>query len=313
MNSAVDLSIFESELRRLEQLVLASPDVETGGELLGLWTNGGGATVMLVTGPAPNARREYTSFAQPPDVHMAIEQFVWANFGLQVLGIWHSHHRLGMHILSQGDLARTQGYARRHSRRSYAEILGYIDGFQTDRAGLRPFVYADAGSLTEVPSVLRPLPGMSPIRRRLLSMEPPPILAQCLQLPPVREPQPEVRQPEVIAPSRAGEEVIMHSLERALERMPDSFTRTVSMDVHRSSITMQCCDGDECRVIEISSVDPRHIRLTSTEAGRRVIREMRTDDRYELPDLYLRMLRSVRKNMAAQRRRRSNWLMRVGR
>lgn len=181
MSNAVDLSIFESELRLLTDLVSASPDRETGGELLGLWSHGGGGTVMLVTGPAPNALREATTYAQPPAVHMEIERFAWTRFGLQVLGIWHSHHHIGLRELSGGDRQRTREYSRTTGRRSYAEILSYLSGSGgSSRVHFRPYVYSDAERLKEVRSELRSLPGLSPVRAVLEATSPPELIKPCL-------------------------------------------------------------------------------------------------------------------------------------
>jgi hypothetical protein len=179
--------IYTSELALLYQLVAESPDLETGGELLGLWSHQGSPTIMLVTGPDTSATRTETHFLQPPDTHMRIERHMWDTFGLQVLGIWHSHHLLGLHELSHGDRQRTQRYASNHGRLRYLEFLGYLDEAEAGQPRIRPYLYSDAPELTEVPIEVVELPGMSPTRDALRRNPPPTGLHTSLLLgaPPV--------------------------------------------------------------------------------------------------------------------------------
>ncbi len=184
--SSVDARVFSEELASLYQLIAESEDVETGGELLGLWSHQGSPTIMLVTGPDDDATRTKTHFLQPPDIHMMIERYMWDRFGLQVLGIWHSHHRLGLTELSDGDRHRTKRYADTHGRARYVEFLGYID--PAGRPRIRPYLYADAGQLAESPVEILELPGRSPIRDTLRSDPPPTALHTSLLLGGARTP-----------------------------------------------------------------------------------------------------------------------------
>lgn len=189
----VELGIYESELDLLTQLVLESPDLETGGELFGLWSHGENPVVMLISGPSSTAHRAPTSFQQPTEIHMSLERLFWNSYGLQVLGIWHSHHRLGIHGLSGGDLQRTKSYALRTGRRLYAEILGYIDEAR-GRARFLAYAYRDAAQLDGASVNLRVMDGESPIRSRLTERELDPELSECLML--ERSTVPELQQIE---------------------------------------------------------------------------------------------------------------------
>jgi hypothetical protein len=178
------LRIFESEVDQIVDTVADSPDCETGGELIGLWSHAdmptvmlAGVTVMLAGTPAPKSVRTTTSFEQDPESHMELERLVWQDYGLQVVGLWHSHHQLTLHQLSGGDIRRTQGYSVRHQRPRYSEILTYlVQGERTSRRGegslgldvvLRPYVYADAASGRALPTRIVTLPGESPLRAAL--------------------------------------------------------------------------------------------------------------------------------------------------
>ena len=182
MMRLAEARIYTGELALLYQLLAESPDVETGGELLGLWSHQGSPTIMLVTGPDSNATRTETHFLQPPDIHMMIERHMWDSFGLQVLGIWHSHHRLGLHELSKGDRLRTQRYASNHGRLRYIELLGYLDDSRPGKPEIRPYLYSEAPQLKELPVNVLELPGRSPIRDALTRHPPPTVLHTSLLL-----------------------------------------------------------------------------------------------------------------------------------
>jgi hypothetical protein len=174
--------IYTSELALLYRLLAESTDRETGGELLGLWSHQGSPTIMLVTGPDTDATRTETHFLQPPAIHMMIERHMWDTFGLQVLGIWHSHHRLGLRELSKGDRVRTQHYASSHGRVRYIELLGYLDAERHGEPQIRPYLYSDAQQLEESPVNILELPGRSPIRDALTLKPPPTALHRSLLL-----------------------------------------------------------------------------------------------------------------------------------
>jgi hypothetical protein len=137
---------------------------------------------MLVTGPDTAATRTETHFLQPPAIHMMIERHMWDNFGLQVLGIWHSHHSLGLRELSKGDRVRTQHYASSHGRLRYIELLGYLEGSHPAEPQIRPYLYSDAQQLDELPVNILELPGRSPIRDALTRNPPPTTLHRSLLL-----------------------------------------------------------------------------------------------------------------------------------
>ena len=50
-NGSVTVHIYEHELKYLVWLVLQKPDIETGGDLFGLWSDKQTAVVQLILGP----------------------------------------------------------------------------------------------------------------------------------------------------------------------------------------------------------------------------------------------------------------------
>lgn len=165
MSRRATLRIFEEELRVIASEIRRFPDRETGGALYGLWSHAGQPTVWLATRPGPRALRRRTYFADDVETHMAVEKALWQHFGMQCVGVWHSHHRLGMPVLSSGDIERTRTYARHTGRERFTEILGYY--LEDGRVGLKPWLYPKAVDGSCVPTTMQALAGSSPLREQL--------------------------------------------------------------------------------------------------------------------------------------------------
>jgi hypothetical protein len=70
------------------------------------------------------------------------------------------------------------GYARRHKRERYAEVLAYLDVQPKEKhdefaVRLMPHIYTRATRLEEIGAEIRPLPGVSPIRVTVDLFSPP--------------------------------------------------------------------------------------------------------------------------------------------
>lgn len=155
--------VYASELNVLVDEMHRHRTVETGGDLFGLWSHGDVPTIFLASRPGHAAIRQRLSFQQDVASHRATEQAVWERFGVQCVGMWHSHHSIGLEVLSRGDLGRTMRYARRSNRTRFVDLLG----FQRDHWHVRPFVYRDAGLGRTRATRLEVLPGVSPLRAAL--------------------------------------------------------------------------------------------------------------------------------------------------
>lgn len=178
--------IYESEMSCLVHETASHPDIETGGSLFGLWTDGGNPTILLASRPGPRAVRQVTTFEQDVETHRLIERLLVDNFGAQSVGLWHSHHHLGLHELSGGDIRRTMTFARRARRTRFCDLLSYFsDGSRrSSRAEVtvKPYVYVDAGEGRRAPASIVVLPGMSPIRAALATQSVPAQLAAELHI-----------------------------------------------------------------------------------------------------------------------------------
>lgn len=184
MKMNMPLSIFESELHVIVSDCERYPEIETGGALFGLWTQTGAPVVMLATRSGANAVHEVTHFLQDEREHKQAREFLWESFGLQWIGLWHSHHRLGLEELSSGDVSRTRHLANAHSLDRFCEILCFWSRREMARndrlqVNLKPFIYLAAKRGTTAASEFRLLSGYSPARGsvgrysvNLLSMRP---------------------------------------------------------------------------------------------------------------------------------------------
>ena len=97
--------IYKSELDFISRCILDFPNIETGGELFGFWTQMGTPVVLYAVGPGPNAKHRLTSFVQDSEYVDNVEVELCNHTGLQHIGQWHSHHQLSLAHPSGGDVA----------------------------------------------------------------------------------------------------------------------------------------------------------------------------------------------------------------
>ncbi len=95
--------LFEEDRKIMEDLVLSYQEVETGGDLFGLWTTEGDAVLHIVLGPGKNCRRTDVSFYQDIPYLQRNGELLTQKYMLCHIGEWHSHHRLRLFEPSQGD------------------------------------------------------------------------------------------------------------------------------------------------------------------------------------------------------------------
>lgn len=127
--------IYRSELDYLSRCVLDYPNIETGGQLFGFWTNQGVPVVMYVIGPGRNANHQPTFFNQDGSYLQEVGNALLNRYGLCHIGEWHSHHQLGLARPSGHD-ARTMhnGLIRIPQRRLLLCICNYENGRSTVNA-----------------------------------------------------------------------------------------------------------------------------------------------------------------------------------
>ena len=98
-----EVAIYEEDFKQLCAWVLMKTDIETGGDLFGLWTDKHTAVIQFVVGPGQNCRRSSVSFYQDISYLENIGSQILINEGLCHIGEWHSYHQRGLARPSGGD------------------------------------------------------------------------------------------------------------------------------------------------------------------------------------------------------------------
>ncbi len=115
--------IFRSELETMARHQASFAQLETGGELFGLWTHAGEPVIFVATGPGKNARHHGTSFYQDAEFLEACHHEAHGH-GLVHLGAWHSHHHIGLAQPSGGDLATARDALRSYGWPGFVMAIG---------------------------------------------------------------------------------------------------------------------------------------------------------------------------------------------
>jgi hypothetical protein len=154
--------IYQSELDYISRCVLDYPDIETGGDLFGFWTNEGIPVVLYAIGPGRNANHQDAFFVQDVGYFEAVARALGGKYQLSHMGEWHSHHQLGLARPSGHD-ARTifKGIREVPLRHMLLCIANYRDGKTT----VNPFTFHENDMLHYVDASWRILPVESPFRK----------------------------------------------------------------------------------------------------------------------------------------------------
>ena len=95
--------IYESDYKQLCAWVLKKTNIETGGDLFGLWADKHTAVIQFVVGPGQNCQRSPVSFYQDINYLEKTGEHMTIREGVCHIGEWHSHHQLGLARPSGGD------------------------------------------------------------------------------------------------------------------------------------------------------------------------------------------------------------------
>ena len=88
--------VYEKDLRKIQELVQPHPNIETGGDLFGLWQDERTVIIQRFIGPGEKCKRTPTSFHQDVEYLHRVGSLITAEEGLCNVGEWHSHHQIGM-------------------------------------------------------------------------------------------------------------------------------------------------------------------------------------------------------------------------
>jgi hypothetical protein len=153
--------IYTGEAERIAYLAVQYPDIETGGDLFGYWTHSGAPVVTYVIGPGVRSRHHATSFYQDERYLHDVGTELYDGHGLQHVGAWHSHHRLGLNQPSAGDLETVwSGMRARHWNRFL--LLITTCGDVQEAPVLQNYFLFTADHVHRLR--VQTLPGVSPLR-----------------------------------------------------------------------------------------------------------------------------------------------------
>ena len=102
-DGGLTIHIYESEFQKIKKWVLDYKNIETGGDLFGLWVDAHTAVVQFALGPGEKCKRTNTSFFQDVDYLATAGGYLIEKHGLCNIGQWHSHHQLSLNQPSTGD------------------------------------------------------------------------------------------------------------------------------------------------------------------------------------------------------------------
>jgi hypothetical protein len=95
--------IYEDQASRISKWTLQYPNIETGGDIFGLWINENEVVIQAVLGPGQNCRRTATSFFQDEQYLNSVGGSLIRNEGLCQVGSWLSHHTTNLPDPSSDD------------------------------------------------------------------------------------------------------------------------------------------------------------------------------------------------------------------
>lgn len=145
-------SFYREDLMRLGEWVRASPDSETGGDLFGNWSHVGNPVVQGLIGSGPLARCGGTYYYQDASFLRAEASERARQHGLQHIGQWHSHHRLGLEEPSRHDTETVAKALASHRIPAFLLIIATLAESPRQPTGKRgkPFLPASSRDPVEV-------------------------------------------------------------------------------------------------------------------------------------------------------------------
>jgi hypothetical protein len=134
--------IDEGEAARIEKWVEMKDNIETGGDLFGLWIDNHTAVVQFVLGPGKNCKRTSVSFFQDIEYLREAGNYLTHQHGLCNIGQWHSHHRLRLTRPSGGDENTVWGNMPNLGLNRYIVFIATINGYgKSVKVSINPYLF----------------------------------------------------------------------------------------------------------------------------------------------------------------------------
>ncbi|MCX6062805.1 MAG: hypothetical protein NTV26_01220 [Caldiserica bacterium] len=162
--------IYDGELEIMARFVADYPGIETGGDLFGFWTHTGSPMIEYVLGPGDHADHNDTAFYQESPFLKSAGGILRDLHGLQHVGTWHSHHRLGLTEPSRGDSNTMQRALDKNGFNAWLlTICNFAD--KSDGVEMRAYLYHAHGGGERQQSTWLILPGASPVRAAIEAVQ----------------------------------------------------------------------------------------------------------------------------------------------
>jgi len=137
--------IYGNELEAMARFVSDYPSTETGGDLFGFWTHSGSPVVEYVLGPAKTAEHQSAAFYQESSFLKTAGAIMRDLHGLQHVGTWHSHHRIGLTEPSTGDSTTMQRALDKNQFNAWLLVIcNFAD--KSDTVEMRGYLYHTRGA-----------------------------------------------------------------------------------------------------------------------------------------------------------------------
>ena len=156
--------IYADEAGLISEWTLEHSNIETGGDIFGLWLTTNEVVIQAVLGPGQNCRRTATSFFQDEQYLSNVGGLLTNNHGLCNVGSWHSHHTMNLPEPSRGDRDTVWRHLPTPGR--FLLLIATIDmktGSPKVLMGFNLFESTNEGKEV-IPMNLEILEGKSPIR-----------------------------------------------------------------------------------------------------------------------------------------------------
>ena len=139
-NRDLNVFMFKEDYQMMVKLVLEYPNLETGGDLFGLWTSDGDAVLHAVLGPGRNCKRTGASFYQDVPYLKRNGELLTQDYMLCHIGEWHSHHQLRLFQPSHGDSSTV---IRNYPRGACGFLLIIANIVSSSDVKLLPYLYTE--------------------------------------------------------------------------------------------------------------------------------------------------------------------------
>lgn len=288
------LTICESELRGIAAIsaMWGEHEIETGGEMFGLWTHGGRPVIFLITAPGPKATHKPAYFEQDVGFFHRTHEIITEKYGIQLLGTKHCHHFMGITEPSNGDASQVQGLTSKNNFTRWCEIITTCEkSDDISRSGthhmpetlnsndalhvtISAYLYTDPQRGEKIKVPIRVLPGISPVRLRALadgSLDPTDIGEYGIGFPMER-----IRYDrfDFEEPSSVEADELLQTLAEQCQELPSAVQGGISFDIDDNFVTVTLPLPDNIDAsINYSDKSPHNIQTVyiSNEADKKQV------------------------------------------